>query len=1000
MELPIKANMELESPAWLDAPYVQMVLRKAENDESIEVSNISVRPATAKGDNYLSDMYRIAVEFSRVQGDERNQEERPLILKLLPEDEFREQMISKFGYFATELSMMSETLPRMNEILAKFTKTKLSARCLYVQYEKPTHVFIEDLAPAGFRMAVRQEGLDLDHCLLAVRNLGVFHASSVALGEQDPTAVTRYEKGMLHKDHSTAASTAFKACMKHLAVESAKWPELNPRIPEKLVKLSECTYEKGCEAALAREDDFNVLNHGDFWINNMMFRYDEREKPMDYIFVDFQISHRGSPAEDLLYFFATSPSDDIRHHKREQLLKEYHDSLANTMSKLKCKTEVPSFDALQESLIKRAYIEVIASATILPIVLLEKGDNVDLTKLSGIDGEYDNPAYRGKAYRRIMTRILPVFDSIGLLDVYQNCLRDVLKCLLLMYVFKAKNLYPMGVLRDVKLPPLKVMLSSFLIVNSPCQSLEYYTIYYVTRYIREIIRNRQQSLDSIITILSTSWIQDVCCGYINIVERRELSSIYKRSWQCSRSRLIAYNHFAIINFHTLLNYAQAIILNWKKLSLNRFLEVQFSPLQRFVTLLNKKYKSMTMQNVDWLDEGFMQKVLRKAENDESIEVSAINIKAATATGDNYSSDIHRIAVEYSRIQHGLRTQEKTSLLAKVAPQDAVRGDLIAEAGVFDIEQAVMSVTLPEMEKLLSQFSSTLLGARFLYVRNENPTTVIIEDLAPKGFRLANRQAGLDLDHCLFAMRNLAQFHAASIALEEKDPKALAKYNMGLFHKDRKPVMKSFFGISVKSLARAIADCNELNPRIIEKLNKLSDVVYEKACEATVISEDDFYVLNHGDCWVNNMMFKYDERQKPVDQIFVDFQLCHRGSPVDDILYFIGTSPSDEVRQHHRERLLVEYHTSLASTMTKLKCEREALSFDNLQKELKQRAFCEVAASMTVLPIVMLDKGEVLDVGEIMQADGEYDNPSYRGKSYIKIMSRLLPLYDSMGLLDA
>ncbi|XP_046431324.1 uncharacterized protein LOC124185047 isoform X2 [Neodiprion fabricii] len=307
--------MELESPAWLDACYVQKVLRKAENDESIEVSDISVRPATAKGDNYMSDMYRIAVEFSRGQGDQRNEEERSLILKLLPQDEFRERMLNETGFFAVELSMMSDTLPRISEILAKFSKTKLSARCLYVQYEKPTHVFLDDLAPAGFRMAVRQEGLDMDHCLLALRNLGLFHAGSVAFGEQDPTALARYKRGMLHKDNPAETGTAFNTCMKSLAEESAKWPELNPRIPEKLLKLSEYTYEKGCEAALVREDDFTVLNHGDFWVNNMMFRYDERQEPVDQIFE-----------------------------------------------------------------------------------------------------EYNNPSYRGKSYLKIMTRLLPLYDSMGLLD--------------------------------------------------------------------------------------------------------------------------------------------------------------------------------------------------------------------------------------------------------------------------------------------------------------------------------------------------------------------------------------------------------------------------------------------------------------------------------------------------------------------------------------------------------------------------------------------------------
>lgn len=79
---------------------------------------------------------------------------------------------------------MSETCPRMQQILGQVLEASLAARCMYVQYEKPVHLIVEDLAPKGFRMADRQAGLDLDHCLIAIRNLAAFHASSVALFEK------------------------------------------------------------------------------------------------------------------------------------------------------------------------------------------------------------------------------------------------------------------------------------------------------------------------------------------------------------------------------------------------------------------------------------------------------------------------------------------------------------------------------------------------------------------------------------------------------------------------------------------------------------------------------------------------------------------------------------------------------------------------------------------------------------------------------------------------
>lgn len=88
------------------------------------------------------------------------------------------------GHFETESSMMMEILPRMNRALKTLGMTPLSAHCFYAQAEKPAHLLLEDLSTKGFRMADRRKGLDLDNCLLTMRRIAEFHASSVALKEK------------------------------------------------------------------------------------------------------------------------------------------------------------------------------------------------------------------------------------------------------------------------------------------------------------------------------------------------------------------------------------------------------------------------------------------------------------------------------------------------------------------------------------------------------------------------------------------------------------------------------------------------------------------------------------------------------------------------------------------------------------------------------------------------------------------------------------------------
>lgn len=78
------SEMALETPTWLDVCFVEKVLRKSEGDNSIQVIDIFLKPATAKGDNYTSDMIRITVEFSRDQGGRKITEKKSIIAKLSP----------------------------------------------------------------------------------------------------------------------------------------------------------------------------------------------------------------------------------------------------------------------------------------------------------------------------------------------------------------------------------------------------------------------------------------------------------------------------------------------------------------------------------------------------------------------------------------------------------------------------------------------------------------------------------------------------------------------------------------------------------------------------------------------------------------------------------------------------------------------------------------------------------------------------------------------------
>lgn len=118
------------------------------------------------------------------------------------------------------------------------------------------------------------------------------------------------------------------------------------------------------DVAVPMDSGFQVLNHGDLWLNNLMFRSDSEGNPLEVSFIDFQIPCWGSPSSDLIYFLISSVRDDTKVEHFDEFIQIYHDELTDALRKLNFEGKVPSLaelhiDLLQKSSFGESRIKII-----------------------------------------------------------------------------------------------------------------------------------------------------------------------------------------------------------------------------------------------------------------------------------------------------------------------------------------------------------------------------------------------------------------------------------------------------------------------------------------------------------------------------------------------------------------------------------------------------------------------------------------------------------------
>ncbi|KAJ8926076.1 hypothetical protein NQ315_009932 [Exocentrus adspersus] len=254
--------------------------------------------------------------------------------------------------------------------------------------------------------------------------------------------------------------------------------------------------------------------------------------------------------------------------------------------------------------------------------------------------------------------------------------------------------------------------------------------------------------------------------------------------------------------------------------------------------------------------------------------------------------------------------------------------------------------------------------------------LIMEDLKMSGFEVHDRRRPQNLNHALLVFRNYGKYHAVSLGLRLREPVLFQKLTkdmsdvMAMFMTQMKilPNVTKEFETAVDVLRRsgkgALAD------KYRDVTTKLKQYLVDNGDADSTQS-----VILHGDCWNNNMMFKYedDNKTQPTDMRFIDFQLSKVASPVFDLSYYLYTCADKPVLDQF-DFLLQAYHSSLSDALEELglDCE-QVLSYDQLKQHWRKYGTYGLALAPMIVKIELFESEEAVDFAESLKKGQGFKN---------------------------
>ncbi|GAB0088773.1 LOC111604862 [Sergentomyia squamirostris] len=408
----------------------------------------------------------------------------------------------------------------------------------------------------------------------------------------------------------------------------------------------------------------------------------------------------------------------------------------------------------------------------------------------------------------------------------------------------------------------------------------------------------------------------------------------------------------------------------------------------------------------WLTLDFFRTILQNDKNfpetSDAVCVDGIHIEPATSIGDNFMSScqvscIFRVIVKYRFSKDDVKT---LSLIVKYMPELGVVKNFV-ESFAFPKEAEMYSKIIPGLEKIwLRVGQSVQFGPKCWYSSNDPVPVIVMDDLKSFDYKMLPRREGLGLKEAEAVISKIAKFHAASLLYYKKNGPYYPNFNERIPRTNDNEGFGLFYGVMHAGLIEMLEGW-DFGKSFLPKLKKWKGKIFDTNCKLTKAEEKSFNVLNHGDAWTNNAMFKYFNGSPEV--LFVDYQLCIWTSPAIDLLYIIFYACNSDIQITHFDSLIKFYHSELLRALNNLDIPEKAPTLEEVSNAVYCKGFFGATTIINSLPLMKFDPNLNINMEFILNPENEEGltmrKALFASENLKNAYKLLLPFLDKRGFLD-